>query len=294
MTTPRTAFFLLLSCLLNPLLQADTPGTTVTPASTTTAISTSVAATNGVYSLPFHSREEIEAFLKTAKIIKDKMLGEGITNPHKLTLDDGKIQTYAVFKSINDRRFGITQLSGGSEVDFKDSWKFEVAAYELDKLLGLNMVPVTVERSYKGSKGSLQIWVPNCMTEDDRLKKKLTPPDTLSWRQELAKMHIFDALIYNSDRNQGNLLITSDWKLFMIDHSRTFKNLDVLRGPQDLNYFSRSLMNSIKKLDKATLMEHCGHYLMSTEIETMLKRRDLLVQLYDKTMAELGPSATYP
>ncbi len=292
MTIPKSAFFVLLLCLLHPIVQAETPPTSVTPASTT--LSKNITATNGIYSLPFHSREEIENFLKSAKIIKDKMLGEGITNPHKLTLEEGNIQRYGVFKSIDDRRFGITQLSGGAEVDFKDSWKFEVAAYELDKLIRLNMVPVTVERAYKGSKGSLQIWVPNCMTEDDRLKKNLTPPDRLSWRRELAKMHVFDALIYNSDRNQGNLLITSDWKLFMIDHSRTFKNLDILRGAQDLNYFSRSMMDSIKKLDKASLMQHCGHYLMTTEIETMLKRRDLLVQLYNKVLAERGDAATFP
>lgn len=253
-----------------------------------------VVPASGLYSLPFQTKEEIEDFLRSAKVVKDKMLGEGVTNPHKLTLDNGKIQSYAVWKTIDDRRFGITQLSGGPEVDFKDSWKFEVAAYELDKMLGLNMVPVTVERSYHGSKGSLQIWVPNCMTEDDRLKKKLSPPDPLAWRQETSKVRLFDALIYNSDRNQGNLLIAPDWTLYMIDHSRTFKNLDSLHSSADLNYFSRSLVDGLRKLDKNNVTEHCGKYLMSSEIETLLKRRDLLVDLYDKLTNERGKSITYP
>jgi hypothetical protein len=253
-----------------------------------------VASASGIYTLPFQTKDEIEVFLRTAKIVKDKELGKGVTIPHKLTLDNGKIQSFAVWKTIDERHFGITQLAGGPEVDFKDSWKFEVAAYELDKLLNLNMVPVTVERSYKGTKGSLQIWVPNCMTEEDRVKKQLHPTDELVWKQETSKMRVFDALIYNSDRNQGNLLIDPTWKLYLIDHSRTFKSLDVLKPTEQLNYFSKSLMDAVRKLDKNQIKQHCGKYLMTNEIDNLLKRRDLLVALYTKLTAQDGDGITYP
>jgi hypothetical protein len=251
----------------------------------------------GLYSLPFQSRAEIEDFLHNAKIVKDKSLGTGVTNPHKFTLDNGKVQAFAVWKNIDEHRFGVTQLGGpgGPEVDFKDSWKFEVAAYELDKLLGLDMVPPTVERTYKGTKGSLQIWVPNCMTEGERMQKQLNPPDPILWKQQTSKVRVFDALVYNIDRNQGNLLIDPTWKIYMIDHSRTFKNLDALKSSIQLTYFSRSLMDAIQKLDKTALVQHCGKYLMSTEIDNLLKRRDLLEQAYQKlTSQQSNNSISFP
>lgn len=290
MKSQKSLLFVILLFVSTSILYAQTP----IASGTTTEAPHITSTTTGLYALPFQTKEEVEEFLKTAKIVKDKMLGNGITNPHKLTLDNGKVQSFAVWKTVDERRFGVTQLSAGAEVDFKDSWKFEVAAYELDKLLRLDMVPVTVERSYRGSKGSLQIWVPGCVTEDDRLKKRMIPPDPNMWKREISKVRLFDALVYNIDRNQGNLLIAPDWKLYMIDHSRTFKNLDALKAAATINYFSRSFMDAVRKLDKAALTAHCGKYLMSTEIETLLKRRDLLVALYDKLSKEQGDAVSYP
>jgi hypothetical protein len=234
----------------------------------------------------FSSLDEIEQALKTARIVSAKTLGTGITNPQKMTLDNGKFQFHACFKTINERKQGITQLAGGPEMDFKDSWMFEVAAYQLDKLLGLNMVPVTVERSYKGKKGSLQLWIENAMTEKERLEKNLRATNARAWNQQIMKVRIFDNLIYNIDRNLGNLLITQDWKIFMIDHSRSFKSFDVLQHAKDLSFVSASLIESLRKLDEKALKEHCGKYLSMTEIRMMLKRRDKIVAICDTLMAE--------
>ena len=241
----------------------------------------------------FASRAEIEEFLLKGRIVKAKGTGLGITNPLKLTLDDGRVQHYAVFKSVDERKPGVTQLSGSTEIDFKDSWMFEVAAYELDKLLGLDMVPVTVERTYRGQRGSLQFWIDNCIMESDRLKRKLNPPDPTSWKQQIFKVRVFDNLVYNIDRNLGNLLISPDWKLYMIDHSRTFKNVNSLKSPKDLTYFSRSLMDALQKLDEPTLKARCEKYLSSFEIKTMLQRRDKIVQLYKRRVAQQGERDRY-
>ena len=107
----------------------------------------------------FSSHEEAEEFLRTATIGKGKGIAVGVTGPRKLSLEKDGRQEFAVFKDIEVRKQGITQLPSGPEVDFKDSWKFEVAVYELDKLLNLHMVPVTVERYYSNKKGSLQLWM---------------------------------------------------------------------------------------------------------------------------------------
>ena len=238
--------------------------------------------------------EAKEAALRNAKIIKAKKLGTGITNPLKLTLRDGGTEFYAVFKDVDVRKTGITQLKTGVEVDFKDSWQFDVAAYELDKLLGLNMVPATVERRYEGEMGMLQWWVENAMTEGDRKEKGLSPPDPDAWNQYLFKVRVFDNLVYNIDRNLGNLLITPDWKVWMIDHSRSFKNMDKLKAETELSRFSLSFIDALKRLDESKVKERCGKYLSSYEIKSMMKRRDAIVQLYEKLRAERGETILYP
>jgi hypothetical protein len=238
--------------------------------------------------------EAKENALRNAKVIKSKKLGTGITNPLKLTMQDGQTEFYAVFKDVNVRKAGMTQLKSGTEMDFKDSWEFDVAAYELDKMLGLNMVPVTVERKYNGEKGAVQWWIENAMTEGDRKEKGLEPPDKDAWNQAIFKVRLFDNLIYNIDRNLGNLLITPDWKIWMIDHSRCFKNLDTLKSQGDLSHFSISFINALKKLDEAGVKEHCGKYLTIYEIRSMMKRRDAIVQLFDKMHTEQGDSILFP
>jgi hypothetical protein len=238
--------------------------------------------------------EAKENALRNAEIIKSKRLGTGITNPLKLTMRDGQTEFYAVFKDVNVRKPGLTSLKGSSEMDFKDSWQFDVAAYELDKLLGLNMVPVTIERKYNGEKGMVQWWIENAMTEGARKEKGLNPPDIDSWNRYLYKVRIFDNLVYNIDRNLGNLLITPDWKVWMIDHSRCFKNMDKLKAEGDLSHFSTSFIDALKKLTEVQVKEHCGKYLSIYEIRAMLKRRDAIVQLYDKLHAEQGDSILYP
>jgi hypothetical protein len=238
--------------------------------------------------------EAKEQALRGAEIIKSKRLGTGITNPLKLTLRDGDVEFYAVFKDIDVHKNGMTKLQGGSEVDFKDSWKYDVAAYEIDKLLGLNMVPVTIERKYDGKKGAFVWWIENAMTEGDRKEKGLTPPDLDQWNRTIYKIRAFDSLVYNIDRNLGNLLITPEWKVWMIDHSRCFKNIGNLKAENDLARFSISFIDALKKLDEPQLQQHCGMYLTGYEIRSLLKRRDAILQRYQQMRAAKGDSILYP
>jgi hypothetical protein len=242
---------------------------------------------------PFATKAEAETFLRQARIVSAKGTSLGTTHPVKLLLEDGSVRHYAVFKSIDERKHGMTQLASSLEFDFKDSWMFEVAAYELDKLLGLDMVPVTVERTYSDQKGSLQIWVDDCMMESDRLKNNRSVPDTESWNNQMFKVRVFDNLVFNIDRNLGNLLITPEWKCLMIDHSRTFKSTNDLRTPKDLTRFSRSMMEGLAKLDAATIKTSCGKYLSGLEIKTMMNRRDKLVSLYQRAL-QAAPATVYP
>jgi hypothetical protein len=255
-------------------------------------ISTAWPQETGVHSTnlyaPFASYKEAEDALRTATIVKVKNLGTGITHPMKVYLQHEKVEFKAVFKTIDQHFHGITKLQKNSEVDFKDSWTYEIAAYELDKMLGLNMVPPTVERNYKGQKGSLQLWVEDAMTEKERKEKHLEPPNIDQWNRQIFQLRLFDNLIYNIDRNLGNLLITSDWKIHMIDHSRSFKSLDVLKAPKDLQLFSKDTMESLQNIDILKLKACCSHYLTGPEMTTLLKRRDMIVKQYQTLLAEKG------
>jgi hypothetical protein len=253
-------------------------------------------AANGSYPFidPFSSRAEAENFLRTAKILSAKGISVGVTGPQRLTLSDGKIQHDAVYKNIDEHKKGVTELNTGREFDFKDSWKYEIAAYEIDKLLGTNLVPPTVERNYRGRAGSLQYWVENCMLEGDGLKKKNEPPDKNSWDFAAIVMRAFDQLLYNIDRNMGNTLITPEWRCVLIDHSRCFKSLDQLKEPKVLVTFSRRQMNAFARLNFENLQEHCGKYLDEMEIRTTLKRRDLILALYQRLLKEKGDKVIFP
>ena len=112
----------------------------------------------GSYGLPM-TGDEAEIFLRDARIVGMKPIGVGVTKPMKVTLSDGERTHHAVWKSIDEVRHGVVKgRNGGFQAAFKDSYKYEIAAYELDKMLGFDLVPPTVEREIDGKKkGSLQL-----------------------------------------------------------------------------------------------------------------------------------------
>lgn len=231
---------------------------------------------------------DIEEMLKSGKIASLKTLPEGVTLPKKATLEFKGEQRFGVWKTIDEGPVPVKQLDGGVELQFQDSWRTEVAAYELDKLIGLGMVPATVPRTFNGKQGSMQFFVDSMMDEGQRAKKKIQAADPILWKYQLANMYLWDNLIYNIDRNVGNMLITSDWHIRLIDHSRTFRPFEQLQSPKLLTAFSRTLLESIRKLDQPTLQAHLGNYISKVQITALLKRRDAILSLADKLAAQKG------
>jgi hypothetical protein len=231
---------------------------------------------------------EIEQFLLRAKITGMKDIPEGITLPKKATLElDGKTH-FAVWKTIDEGPVSRKELDSGVELQFQDSWRTEVAAYELDKLIGLGMVPATVERSYNGKRGSLQYWVDSAMTEQTRLQKKMNPPNRIDWENQVSRIRLFDNLIFNTDRHLDNLLITDDWTIRLIDHSRTFRPFTELRTPKLMTTFSRALLTKLETLNEPLLKEHVGKYLSPYQIQGLLARRDAILALSKQLAAQKG------
>lgn len=254
------------------------------------------AATQAPHGLPLQG-EEAEEFLKSAKVVGRRTLEVGITRPEQFTLSDGNRTLKAVCKTVDQFRPGITRFDqGGFEVDFQDSYKNEVAAYELDKILGLNLVPPTVERTIQGQRGCLQLWVEGSMTELDRKKKNLRTSDPQSWNEQMFKVRLLHQITHNTDFNNiRNILVDPDFRIYAIDHSRSFRLSETLLAEEDLVRFSRSALARLRRLDRATLEEKMGRWLSAKQIDALLKRRDLIVSRADRLVAEKGEEAVlYP
>jgi hypothetical protein len=238
--------------------------------------------------------EYTERFLREAEIVRlGRTLG-GVTLSRQAILELDGVTRFAVFKTIDEKRSGLTQLTRGqSEINFQDSWRTEIPAYELDRLLGLGMVPVTVERTYRGRRGSLQAWMDLGISEGERLEKQIRVPDVEAWNQQMHKVRMFDNLIYNTDRHLKNIWVTKDWKIILIDHSRSFRQFGQLRAEDDLRRFSRSLLAAMQKLDLPTLTERMSEYLDRYQIEGILKRRDLIVERAERLAREQGEAVVY-
>lgn len=237
---------------------------------------------------PAFTRSEIVRFLTTARVVKQKELSTGVTNSLRASLTDGRITHDAHVQTIDEARPYFRSIEG-TELNFRDSYKYNIAAYRLDQLLELNMVPCSVERKFKGKTGAFTWWVDEVlMTELQRYREKMEPPDLEAWDRQLYAVRVFDQLIYNMDRNLGNLLITKDWKVWMIDHTRAFRKHRKLKNPKALLKCDRKLLAKLRELDEETLKQELGAYLTNGEIRGLLARRDAIVKHFDEQTAKQG------
>ena len=238
---------------------------------------------------PVLSDEEIERFLKQAKVIKTKGTKKGVTDSTQATMSDGTITHDAHIQTIDEYKREF-RSSMGVELDFRDSWTYNVAAYKLDRMIGLNMVPVSVPGHYRSNRAAITWWVDDVMIDEgDRVKKKMEPPDKVQWSRQMQMMRLFDELIANTDRNLGNMLYTSTWRLWPIDHTRAFRKQTTLKHPAYVVRCERTVFERLKALDRATLKRELGDYLDDGHIKSILARRDLIV----KKLEGLGPTVIY-
>jgi hypothetical protein len=236
-----------------------------------------------------------ERFLARARVRSLRDIGTGVTLPQRATLLLDGVEGFAVFKTIDVKKPGISQFGRGSEMNFQDSWKCEIPAYVVDLMIGLRMVPATVERTINGQSGSLQWWIQSVMSEAERLKQRVTPPDPEAFERRMLKMYLFDELIANVDRHLNNVKITADFDLRLIDHSRSFRDTRELRQPERLTRFSRSLLDGIATLEYQELRKRTVRWLEDGQIRAVLARRDAIVELARKAIAEKGEAAViYP
>lgn len=238
--------------------------------------------------LPFKTDAELLEFLQTAEPISEKNLSGGINFPLELVLEKNGVRAHAVFRDVNEDKSTATFGGGRNEVGFKDSYIYEPAAYEMGLMLGMYNVPPATLRKLHSKSGSIQIFIEHAMTEKKQVDEHIAPPDDQEWKKQVQMMNVFDALVYNTDRNRGNILITPDWRLWMIDHTRAFRQLSTLWAGDSIKQCERGVYEKLKALDEKEVRERLKPYLSSFEIGALLDRRKLLVQQIDKLIAEKG------
>lgn len=220
---------------------------------------------------------EYEAYLRAAPIARMTTLDIGVTHPKRAFFPEGGLAKSAAWKP----------LSPGYRNGYWESYKSEIAAYELDKLLDLHMVPVVVERRIDGALGAVVLWINGVRTWSE--VQPLPKPE--SWSRQLARMKLFDDLIGNPDRNKGNLLVDGAWNLYLIDHSRAF--LDDRALPQTIDHVDSSLWARMEALDEATVSAAAGAWLKKSQIQSLLARRDKMAAAIAALVKKNGRAAVF-
>jgi len=206
-------------------------------------------------------------------------------------LADGEITPTSIPESgktiVNVTYFGeeivaVFEESGRGKDVYPD-----LAAYRLDLLLGLDMVPVTVARELGGRQGSLQ-FIPGSMIDDEvRAVKRSGGAAWCPLADQWQAMYIFDSLIYNQGRERNNMLYSIDnWQLILADHKHAFTtnrglptyvaNMQAQTGNQLLP--GSGWKKALAALTDDYLAEHLGDVLDKRRIKALAKRRDDLLK----------------
>jgi len=215
---------------------------------------------------------QIEEHLRHADVTRMEDIGTGVTRPRRAHLQPAQPVESLVWKP----------LPPGTRGGFWESYKSEIAAYELDKFLGMHVVPPAVERELDRDRGAAIMWLEGIQSVKQTGGKVPSGPQ---WGKAARRMLMFDNLIGNPDRNAGNILIGSPGEFILIDHSRAF----VART--NINKIERvdaELWDRMLALNRADLGRVLGAWLDEGAIDALVTRRDRMTAAVDKLVKKKG------
>jgi len=241
---------------------------------------------------PVLTDAQMEDFLLNSQMSNMKAINKGVTNTRRATLSDGQTTHDAHIQTVDISKALFKPDKGPAEMNFKDFYGFNIAGYRLARLLGLDNVPVSVERRVQGTPAAVTWWLDGTlMDEGERRKKQPTGGLSPKTAGHIHVMRVFDELIANTDRNAGNLYWTTDGDMWMIDHTRAFRLDKKLRTPKLLERCERGLLEKMRALTAETVTGAVGDSMNKSEIEAMLARRDEIVKLFEGMIAQRGEGA---
>lgn len=203
---------------------------------------------------------DVEEYLRTAECVRMDDVSRSMPDAKRCVLRPGGPVARMIWKPL------IPSVRRG----FRESGKADIAAYALNKLLKLDMIPPVVDRELQGYKGVATFWVENVVDATDGASPSASA--RVHWEQQRIRMSMFDMLIGNKDRNTGNILRDAAWNMILIDHSRAFGAVTELSQPVgeiDQEYWAR-----IEKLTRPQLDGALGKWLEPDEIAAILERRN--------------------
>lgn len=232
---------------------------------------------------PDWTARDIEAYLNTARIVAvEKDMETGRTMPWRVTLDDGTTRAQALFKYIDRTNLLPT----------RHSYRFELAAYALSRLVALEIVPPVVKRTVEDTTGALQWYLEACRSERDRERLKEEPPDLAAFLDRLDDVQVFEALVGDECGNKDDTLIHRDtWKICRVDFAGAFRPEAALPLGCMIRRCSRELLERLEALSLDEIREHLHGYLSGEELEALDGRRALIVETLRKLIREKGEAA---
>jgi hypothetical protein len=239
--------------------------------------------------LPFQNADELLEFLRTARIVDREGTKEGINRPKQLLLEQNGLQARAIFRDVDNEK-KRTRVEGRYYGRFLDHYAYDCAAYDLARQLGLNTVPPTTIRRIGSSEGSVQVWVENASSTTD---PGFRPKSPIGWVKQQWDMHLFDNLIFNADRNAQNTLAGENGELWLIDHGRAFQPNAELLAPEKVVMINRQMWDRLQAMSDEQLMDVVREHLDTEQLNCLVKRRELLVELVEGMVTEKGEDKVF-
>jgi hypothetical protein len=223
--------------------------------------------------------EEIEKFLKTSAPQLVVPGAAGRTEPWKVKMESNGVTRWAQFKYIKRPR----------PAPIPDSFTYEIAAYELDKYLGLNLVPPAVMRTINDTSGSLQMFVENAMRESDRKRESIIPADPEAFDQAMTDLKVFENLVYDSCGNDKDTLIQKETgKVYRVDFSEAFAPENGTVPGCEILRCSRRLYKRLCDWDREKVTAALAPYLNEEEIGALHARQGSIVRMIQEQIGIRG------
>ena len=225
---------------------------------------------------------EIEAFLRTAPVARTEATARGVTKPTRAFFAPGGVVGSMTWKA----------LPPGHAGGFFESYKSEIAAYEIDKLLDLDMVPPKVERRLEGAAGVAVMWVDGTRSFAD-LGGVPKPPPAMAFKfnREIVRAKMFHNFVGDVDPNLGNWLVDPAWNIILIDQSRALTTTTKL--VHDMQQIDRPLWDAMRALTEEQLSQGLSSWLDRGQIRALLSRRDRLQEQIDRLVRKNGEARVF-
>lgn len=226
---------------------------------------------------------ETEDFLKGAVVTSSpKPAAEGRTEPWKVNLEYSGIQHRAQFKYINRRR----------PDPLPDSYQYELAAYELNKLLGLSFIPPVVEREINGTPGALQWFIDNIVRESERKQQDFQPANPEAFGQAMDDLRVFLNLVNSPCDNEEDILIHKDsGKVYRVDLSEAFAPDKETISGCEIRRCSRRLYKMLLEWDQDKVKLLLSPFLNEEELRALDARRGSILWMIKKQIETRGEHA---